>query len=159
MPIQFVAGDLFHDRFGAQALAHGCNCQGSMGAGIAVGFKQRYPKMFEEYRRRCKAKPREFNPGDVFLWREEGSLPVFNLATQENYWRSKATYPVIEQVLSTMRTLADEAGIASIAIPRIGAGHGGLSWKKCKAIVEQAFADWSGTLIVYEDFVPGAVAS
>ena len=35
-----------------------------MGAGIAVGFNDPYPEMFEEYRRRCKATPREFNIGD-----------------------------------------------------------------------------------------------
>jgi O-acetyl-ADP-ribose deacetylase (regulator of RNase III) len=37
MPIEFVIGDLFVNRFQAQALAHGCNCQGAMGAGIAMG--------------------------------------------------------------------------------------------------------------------------
>ncbi len=39
MPIQFISGDLFANRFQAQALAHGCNCQGSMGAGIATGLR------------------------------------------------------------------------------------------------------------------------
>jgi len=68
MAIEYVKGDLFRNRYKAAAIAQGCNCKGSMGAGIAVGFKERYPEMFEEYRRRCKAKPREFNPGDVFLW-------------------------------------------------------------------------------------------
>jgi O-acetyl-ADP-ribose deacetylase (regulator of RNase III) len=41
MPITFVSGDLFANRFGVRALAHGCNCQGSMGAGIATGFRDR----------------------------------------------------------------------------------------------------------------------
>jgi O-acetyl-ADP-ribose deacetylase (regulator of RNase III) len=69
MSIEIVSGDLFKNRHRAQAFAHRCNCQGSMGAGIAVGFKERYPAMYEEYRRRCKVTPREFNPGDVFLWK------------------------------------------------------------------------------------------
>ena len=46
-------------------------------------------------------------------------------------------------------------GITSIAIPRIGVGYGGLSWKKVRAIVEVVFADWAGTLVVYEEFVAG----
>ncbi len=37
MPIRYVAGDLFANEHQARAFAHGCNCQGSMGAGIAVG--------------------------------------------------------------------------------------------------------------------------
>jgi hypothetical protein len=80
MRIQFVSGDLFVNRFGAQALAHGCNCHGAMGAGIAVGFRERYPATFLEYRRRCTATPHEFNPGDCFLWRDEARPWVFNLA-------------------------------------------------------------------------------
>jgi O-acetyl-ADP-ribose deacetylase (regulator of RNase III) len=152
MAVEFVTGDLFRNRFGAEALAQGC--KGSMGAGIAVGFKQRYPEMFEEYRRRCKAKPREFNTGDVFLWTEAGKPSVFNLATQEDYWRSRATYPVLEAVLADMRRRADEARITTIAMPRIGAGYGGLSWKKCRAIVERVFEGWAGTLYVYDEYDP-----
>jgi len=105
VPIQSVTGDLFVNRFGAQALAQGVNCRGSMGAGIAVGFRERYPEMYAEYRRRCKAQPRELNPGDVFFWRPaDGAQPsVFNLATQEDYWRSRATYAAVEQALRQTR--------------------------------------------------------
>jgi len=124
-----------------------------MGAGIAVGFKERYPQMYEEYRRCCKADPREFNPGDVFLWRADDRPHVFNLATQEDYWRAKATYAWVETALGEMRRQADEASITSIAMPRIGAGYGGLSWNKVKVVIERVFADWSGTLYVYDEFV------
>jgi O-acetyl-ADP-ribose deacetylase (regulator of RNase III) len=146
MPIEFVTGDLFANRFRAQALSHGCNCQGSMGAGIATGFREQYPEMFAEYRRRCKAKPREFNLGDVFLWKAEGQPWVFNLATQEGTYRARASYQAIEAALETMREQADREGVASIAVSRIGAGYGGLSWRKVRAIVEGAFKDWQGTL-------------
>jgi O-acetyl-ADP-ribose deacetylase (regulator of RNase III) len=152
--MQFVSGDLFANRFRAHALAHGCNCQGSMGAGVATGFRDRYPEMFAEYRRRCKAKPREFNLGDVFLWKAEGQPWVFNLATQEGVWRARASYEAIETALKGMREQADREGIPSIAIPRIGAGHGGLSWRKVRAIIEGVFADWPGTLYVYEEYQP-----
>src|SRR5262245_28319764 len=168
MPIEFVSGDLFVNRVKAEALAHGCNCAGSMGAGIAVGFKERYPAMFEEFKRRCSAraarcaphsgrgaggeqKPPEFTLGDVFFWREDGKPAVFNLGTQPRPGRG-ATYPIVEAALAALRTAADEAGIRSIAMPRIAAGYGGLSWKKVKAQIEAAFADWSGVLYVYEEF-------
>ena len=125
-----------------------------MGAGIAVGFRERYPEMYEEYRRRCKALPREFNLGDSFLWKEENKARVFNLGTQERYWRARASYEAIEAALENMRAQAEAEGIQSIAIPRIGTGYGGLSWKKVRLVVEQAFGDWSGTLYVYEEHVP-----
>ncbi len=155
MPIQYVTGDIFVNAYSARALAHGCNCQGSMGAGIAKAFKERYPAMFEAYRQRCKAQPRQFNLGDVFLWKETGQPWVFNLATQETYWHGRASYEAIETALEKMKTLADAEGLQRIAIPQIGTGYGGLSWKKVRAIIERVFADWPGTLIVYETYVPG----
>jgi hypothetical protein len=95
--ISYVSGNLFTNAYSAQAFAHGCTCAGSMGAGIAVGFRERYPTMYEEYRRRCKASPREFTPGDVFLWKDAAQPCVFNLAPQEHYWPSRATYEAVER--------------------------------------------------------------
>jgi O-acetyl-ADP-ribose deacetylase (regulator of RNase III) len=154
MPIQFVRGDLFANRHKTQALAHGCNCQGSMGAGVATGFRDRYPEMFAEYRRRCKAQPRLFNLGDAWLWKANDKPWVFNLGTQEGVWRARASYEAVETALKRMRQQADREGITRVAMPRIGAGYGGLSWKKVRAIIEQVFGGWDGTLYVYEEYVP-----
>jgi len=62
--------------------------------------------------------------------------------TQEGYWRARASYEAIEQALRHMRESADKNRIRSIAIPRIGVGYGGLSWKKVRAIIEKVFGDW-----------------
>jgi len=154
MPNQYLSGDLFANRVRAQAFAHGCNCAGSMGAGIAKGFRQRYPEMYEEYRQRCKAQPRQFNLGDAWLWHAENLPWVFNLGTQEKYWHARASYEAIEAALISMKQQADDANLASIALPRIGAGLGGLSWRKVREIIDRVFGDWRGTLYVYEEFVP-----
>lgn len=57
---------------------------------------------------------------------------------------------------SVLPPVADATGITSIAIPRIAAGYGGLSWKKVRALIDAAFGDWDGTLFVYETFEPEA---
>lgn len=158
MPIRFVSGDLFDNEHGARAIAHGCNCQSSMGAGVAKTNRARYPAMYEEYRSRCKAEPRRFNLGECWLWKAEDQPWVFNLGTQEGYWRSRASYEAIETASKEMRRQADAEGITSIAIPRIGVGYGGLSWKKVRAIVEAVFGNWPGTLVVYEEYVAGRSA-
>jgi O-acetyl-ADP-ribose deacetylase (regulator of RNase III) len=154
MPIDYVAGDLFLNRYNAQAFAHGCNCQGVMGAGIAATFQEQYPEMYKEYRRRCKAKPRLFNLGNAFLWREQGKPFVFNLGTQEQPGRD-ARYEAIETALTNMKAQADQESIESIAMPRIGAGIGGLSWPKVKAHIEKAFENWPGRIYIYEDYAAG----
>jgi O-acetyl-ADP-ribose deacetylase (regulator of RNase III) len=53
-----------------------------------------------------------------------------------------------------MRQQADRDGLASIAVPRIGTGYGGLWWRKVRAIIEKVFADWPGALYVYEEYAP-----
>ncbi len=155
MTVRYVSGDLFVNRYNTQAFAHGCNCKGAMGAGIAKGFRERYPEMYEEYRQLCKSRPRQFNLGDSFLWDGQDKPSVFNLATQEDYWHNRATSEAVGKSLKAMREQADEKGIRSIAMPRIGAGYGGLSWERVQPIIEQVFKDWPGTLYVYERYMPG----
>jgi O-acetyl-ADP-ribose deacetylase (regulator of RNase III) len=126
-----------------------------MGAGIAKSFRERYPDMYEEYRKRCRGEPRQFNPGDSFLWRDPDRPWVFNLATQEDYWRSRATYGAIDQALVSMKRQADVEGICSIAMPRIGTGYGGLSWHKVRPVIECSFGSWAGMVYIYEEFIAG----
>jgi O-acetyl-ADP-ribose deacetylase (regulator of RNase III) len=155
MTIQYVTGDLFLNRHNAQALAHGCNCKGAMGAGVARGFRERYPDMYEEYRLRCRAEPPQFNLGDSFFWKASNKPWVFNLATQEDYRHCRASCGAIEKALREMKRQADEEGIGSIAMPRIGAGYGGLSWENVRPVIEKVFDNWPGTLYVYGEYVPG----
>ena len=46
-------GDIFRID-GVSSYAHGCNCAGAMGKGIAVQFKSKYPDMYLEYKQLCK---------------------------------------------------------------------------------------------------------
>jgi O-acetyl-ADP-ribose deacetylase (regulator of RNase III) len=89
------------------------------------------------------------------LWKEKDKPWVFNLGTQERYWKARASYKAIEDALEKMKRQADEDGIKTVAIPRIGTGYGGLSWKKVHTIIERIFDDWSGMLYVYEKYDPG----
>jgi len=108
--------------------------------------------MYAEYRRRCKADPPRFRLGDAFLWKERDGPSVFNLGTQEGVWRARASYEAIEAALKSMRRQADREGITSITMPKVGAGYGGLSWNKVREIIEKVFADWRGSLVVYEEY-------
>lgn len=139
-----TTGDLFTQP--AQAFAHGCNCQGVMGAGIAHEFRRRYPAMFSAYRSRCLAVPRQFNPGDAWLWQQPGLPGVFNLATQEYYGRQgRARLDWLTQSLIAMCRQADVTGITTIALPMIGAGLGGLDQGDVRATFEHTLGQWSGT--------------
>ena len=65
--ITFVNGDIFSSP--AQVLTNPVNTVGVMGKGLALEFKARFPKMFEDYSRRCKAG--NVHPGQPYLWEDQ----------------------------------------------------------------------------------------
>lgn len=144
MPVEYRKGDLFAAK-DLPALAHGCNTAGAMGKGIALEFKRRFPAMYQEYRRRCKAG--EFQLGDVFVW--EGEPVVFNLATQK-YPGSRADLEAIETALTRMVRIAETMAIDRIGLPKIGAGLGKLEWSQVRAVIETVAASTTLTLVVFE---------
>jgi O-acetyl-ADP-ribose deacetylase (regulator of RNase III) len=148
MPTTLVKGDLFQTE-GLRAYAHGCNCAGAMGAGVAVAFKKRWPRMFEEYTARCA--DGRFRLGDVFVW-NEGDEVVYNLATQE-HWKTKARLPALARALRKAVALAEHAGVERIGLPRIGAGLGGLEWPRVKSVLNEIGGETKVTLVVFEQFV------
>jgi len=149
MPAIFTKGDIFATD-DVKAYAHGCNCAGSMDAGIAVQFKARWPRMFEEYAARCA--DGRFTLGDVFVW-SEGEHTIYNLATQA-HWRKKAQFPALARSLRKMVELAGNAGIARVGLPRIGAGLGGLDWVRVRRLIaEVGEAAPKVELVVFEQFV------
>lgn len=153
MPTTFVKGDLFQQ--GGRALAHGCNCAGAMGKGIALEFRARFPKMYAEYKQRCA--DGRFGLGDVFTW-SEGEVTVFNLGTQKT-WRSKAEMQAIQVAVAKMIQEAEARRLTQVALPRIGAGLGGLPWEPIRALLAGLGEGTSVHLLVFEEFVPGAVAA
>ncbi len=150
MTVEFKTGDLFATP-GLQAFAHGCNCAGAMGKGIAVSFKERWPRMYAEYRKRCQSG--EFKLGGVFLWQEAG-FSVFNLGTQRT-WRTKAEIWAIEESLTEMLKIASANAIDHLAMPRIGAGLGGMLWEDVKALIVKLAGAGSLRISVCVEFVAG----
>ena len=143
MAVEYRTGDLFAQPDIA-ALAHGCNAAGAMGKGIAAFFKQRWPATYDAYRARCAAGA--FNPGDVFAWDAPG-VTIFNLGT-EKHWRTGATLEAIERSLAAMIVEAERRGIIAVAMPRIGAGYGGLPWETVRPSIERAAASSAVKLVV-----------
>lgn len=146
-------GDIFSVP-GVTSYAHGCNCAGAMGRGIALQFRNRWPQMYDEYRRLCALG--KFQPGNVYRY-EYGNGHIYNLATQK-HWRgpdSMARLEYIETALTKMLTMATRDGVSAIAMPRIGAGLGGLRWEDVREVIERTSAQFpSVSLYVVENWKP-----
>lgn len=146
-------GDIFSIK-GVNSYAHGCNCAGSMGRGIAVQFRKKFPLMYENYRRMCI--DGHYHPGDVFDY-NYGIGHVFNLATQQHYCipGQLAKLEHIKASMEKMMSLAEADGVESIALPKIGAGLGGLKWTDVKLVIEEVAASHNQVdLYVVENYSP-----
>lgn len=160
MTVKYYSGDIFHNLSQFDAIGHGCNCQGSMGKGIAVEFKRRWPFMYRDYRNLCQSK--KLHPGDIFPYTTKDDLVVLNLMTQRNYWgKDKAKLKHVRNCMKALKDLCENhkllnTGKKTIAIPRVAAGIGGLKhkWPEIKSIFEEFFGDSDRvTLCVVEDYV------
>lgn len=125
-----LSGNLFDST--APALGQGVNCAGLMGAGIAKTFRELYPHNYENYRAACLAG--QLKPGGVHVNYEKGVYLV-NMASQNTPGRD-ASYPWLFESALRAAEGAVKNGLASIAIPEIGCGIGGLQWKYASLLLE-----------------------
>lgn len=106
----------------ADAFCNSINVVGAMGAGIALEFKKRYPKMFEDYKLQCKRKM--IKPGDCYVyWDDENQIYLLGLAVKSD-WRYWSTLDWIESSLKSLKLVILENDIKSINLPLLGGMNG-----------------------------------
>jgi len=125
------------------------NCIGDMGAGIAIGFKMRFPKYYEDYRGECLRKgidigmlylydngmSDKFSPGQIC------SFPV------KKHWKENSKIEWIEKGLLLIMEYADT--LKSIAIPAVGCGCGGLNWDKIRVLIHDILSNYPMRVELY----------
>ncbi|GAA4432491.1 macro domain-containing protein [Bremerella cremea] len=152
MTVRFVDGDIF-ETSPKVALAHGCNCAGAMGKGIAVEFKRRWPTMYKLYKEKCQSG--EFQTGDLFAWEDPDSgRLILNLGTQKT-WRTKATLEAIEGALQKALRKVQQENIETVCLPMIGAGLGGLTAEQVKTQLVEVLDNSPVQFIVCENYAAG----
>jgi O-acetyl-ADP-ribose deacetylase (regulator of RNase III) len=124
-----------------EALVNTVNTEGIMGKGIALQFKQAFPKMFRDYEKASKAG--EVRLGKVHVY-DLGGLTggprwIINFPTK-GHWRERSRLADIEAGLRDLVATVRSLGIRSIAVPPLGCGNGGLEWADVRPRIEAAFA-------------------
>jgi len=122
--IEVTTGDILEAK--AQTLVNTVNCVGVMGKGIAFAFKKRFPAMFHDYVKRCRAG--EVKLGRPYLYRGIAPPDVLNFPTKD-HWRSVSRLEDIIRGLEYLARLCREWGIESLAVPPLGCGQGQLEWR------------------------------
>lgn len=120
--LSYRTGDIFDAK--VQVLVNPVNCKGHMGKGLALAFKQRYPRMFASYQQECREG--KLRIGQPTLYK--ASTPwILNFPTKD-HWRDDSKIEYIEAGLQYFVAHYKVLGINSIAIPKLVAGLGKLSW-------------------------------
>ena len=132
--IRLTRGNLLEAK--VEAVVNTVNTVGVMGKGIALMFKERFPKNYDTYVRGCKSG--ELEVGRMFVTRNEeffGPRWIINFPTKKG-WRANSRLEWIG-LRDLVRTI-EEKRIKSIAIPPLGCGNGGLDWNEVRPLIEAA---------------------
>lgn len=133
----------------AQAVVNTVNCQGVMGKGIALAFKNKYPRLFVDYRTYCK--DGKLKPGGLYVWRtgQENPSYVLNVATKDT-WRMGSSYEWVQGCIDRLVEFGNTNGLTTMAIPKLGCSNGGLEWSKVKRMILDAPFSEDLILTVYD---------
>lgn len=132
-----------------QVLAHGCNCSGGFGTGVAGQIAQMWPGVKRAYHLHHKSAKCKL--GDVQLVRVEPHGSIANCFTQQKYGKGEkgtivyADYTAIELCMAYLKYKIPSE--FRIGIPKIGCGKAGGSWQTVEEILTRIFHDRD--LVVY----------
>ncbi len=133
---EILNGNIFDSN--AEALVNPVNCEGVLGAGLALQFKKRFGKQCSIYTGQCK--DGLLNPGKVLVTGTvDDTQNVIHFPTK-NLWRNPSQLSYIEVGLVNLILNMRAFGIRSVAIPMLGCGLGGLDWVDVKPLIVDAFA-------------------
>ena len=146
--VKYIKGDLFSTD--ADIIAHGCNCRGGFGSGVAKIVATKYPKARHYYL--DKFDEDGWNLGEVQFVPQWNGKIIANCATQDKYGYSgelNADYDAIRLAMSKVKDYAKDKNL-TIAIPKIGAGLAGGDWNTIEAILNEVFGDYDVTVYYLE---------
>jgi O-acetyl-ADP-ribose deacetylase (regulator of RNase III) len=122
----------------ADSLVNPVNCVGVSGAGLAKQFAERFENNQAAYKLACDKGL--LTPGGVYAFKSfEPPTWILNVATKD-HWRDKSRLIWIRSSLAEIVGTCARYNIASVAIPKLGCGFGGLDWKLVSKLAEEEMA-------------------
>lgn len=126
-------------------IAHGVNCRGAMGSGVAKVLFTECPKIREDYLNYFERVVKSYGtPNEQLLGRvqhiEDGDRTYLNCFTQ-NYFGYKGHKLVSYDAIHTCFRKMVQDGVKEVAIPKIGSGLAGGNWDIISQIIDDATLD------------------
>ena len=136
-----LTGNIFSSD--AEVVVITVNCEGVMGAGIALDAKNRWPEIYDVYSKRCELNG--FDVGEI-MWADSVSKKVA-LFPSKKLWRAPSKLSYISEGLDALRTDIYQMSITSIALPHLGCSNGGLTWSEVKPLIVEKLSTIDGLLV------------
>ena len=137
--IEYIKGDLFAEPH--KIIAHGVNCYGVMGSGVAKIIREKWPEVYKDDHQFCQLREPYRYLGFIRDTPANDGTLILNCFTQEKYGKDGKRYVSydaidncferVNKVLDTIDNIDNEY----IAMPKIGAGLGGGHWPVIEAII------------------------
>lgn len=142
--MEYIKGDILTSE--DDVIIHGCNAMGVMGAGLALSIKNKFPIVYEKYRKKYLGDGLFL--GEIIPVEIKPNKFIVNCITQEYFGRSGVyvDYSAIEQCLKRLNNWCREKNLKSVSSPKIGAGLGGGNWSKIEKIIKDNLKDLKVTI-------------
>lgn len=137
--IRYTTGNLVAAE--AEALVNTVNEVGVMGKGIALMFREAFPASAQAYEAACEKG--EVKVGRVLVTRNAqlmGPKWIIHFPTKK-HWRHPSRLQWIRDGLQDLKRVVRELRIASVAVPPLGCGNGGLEWREVRREIEGALSE------------------
>src|SRR5258708_21460519 len=132
----------------AAALVNPVNCMGVIEPGLAAQFRRRWPAHHSAYLALCQK--RRLRPGVLLITQAQDTKQQLIAFPARRHWNDPVRLEDIEIGLLGVRQLLGEGGIASIAVPPLGCGLGGLDWHHVRQRIIAALRPYPVELRLYE---------
>ena len=143
--LQIIKGDIFESD--TQTIVNTINCVGVMGKGIALSFKEKYPKMFIRYKELCNYK--QIKIGTLWLYKDENKW-ILNFPTKD-HWKNPSEVEYLKLGLKKFVETYEEKGITSISFPLLGANNGGLNPDISLRIMKEYLQECKIPVFIYDN--------
>ena len=130
-------------------IVHGCNCQCTMGAGIAEGVRLLFPEAYQADMETKKGDRQKLGTiSGAFVVRGEHQLAVVNAYTQF-HWSGQGVLADYGAIRSVFRAIKQRLSGKRIGYPMIGTGLAKGDWNVIGSIINEELEGEQHTLVVY----------
>ncbi len=148
--IKYIDGDLVKNAEDFEVILHGCNCQNTMGKGIALQIKEKFPKAYEVD---CQTKKGDITKLGTISHTTDTTPIIVNCYTQFKYRKQYEDEALVfvdyKAIKTALEAVKEHFTGKRIGMSKIGSSLGGGDWNVIVKIIEAVLGEEDVTIVNY----------